>query len=124
MAARDLFAHAEFRRLADRDQIGSLAQTREGPSPTPPLNMRLLRDAAAKGLPVAELLGDGETLKAASVEFIDLRNRIGHGNLSGIIGFEHNGTPDYLAEAREAALCHMRKATAFVMASYNTSPDV
>jgi hypothetical protein len=46
------------------------------------------------------------------------------GNLAGIVGFEHIGTPDYSAEAREAALNHMKKAEAFVMEWYNTAPDV
>lgn len=88
------------------------------------LNMKLLRDAAGKGLPVHCLLAPGESLKAATIEFVELRNRLAHGNLAGIIGFEHNGTPDYSAEAREGALAQMKKATAFVMDWYNTSPDV
>ena len=88
------------------------------------LNMKLLREASDKGLPVDRLLAPGESLKEASIEFIDLRNRLAHGNLSGIIGFEQSGTPDYSAEAREAALIHMKKAETFVMEWYNTAPDV
>jgi hypothetical protein len=88
------------------------------------LNMKLLRDADGKGLPVQRLLAEGESLRGASIEFVDLRNRLAHGNLAGIVGFEHNGTPDYSAEARKAALVQMKKATAFVMEWYNTSPDV
>jgi hypothetical protein len=45
----------------------------------------------------------GASRQAATIEFIELRNRLAHGNLAGIIGFEHNGTPDYSAEAREGA---------------------
>ncbi len=88
------------------------------------LNMKLLRDADAKGLPVHCLLAEGESLRAASIEFVDMRNRLAHGNLDGIIGFEYNGTPDYSAEARATALTQMKKATAFVVEWYNTSPDV
>jgi hypothetical protein len=65
------------------------------------LKMKLLGDAAGKGLPVHCLLAEGESLRAASIGFVDLRNRLAHGNLAGIIGFELNGTPDYSAEARE-----------------------
>jgi hypothetical protein len=88
------------------------------------LNIKQLRDGDKNGLPVAALLGPGESLRGRSVEFIDLRNRIAHGNLQGMIGFEHTGTPDYSREAREAALSHMKKADAFVMEWYNTAPDV
>lgn len=88
------------------------------------LKMKLLRDAAGKGLPVHCLFAPGESLRAATIEFVELRNRLAHGNLAGIIGFEQNGTPDYSAEAREGALAQMKKATAFVMEWYNTSPDV
>jgi hypothetical protein len=88
------------------------------------LNMKLLRDAAKKGLPVQCVLGPGESLKSAFIEFVELRNRLAHGNLAGIIGFEHNGTPDYSTDAREAALAQMKKARAFVIEWYNTSPDV
>jgi len=69
---------------------------------------------------VNKLLSDGR----ASIEFIDLRNRIAHGNLEGIVGFEHTGSPDYSGEARVAALSHMKKAEAFAMEWYNTVPDV
>jgi hypothetical protein len=88
------------------------------------LNMKFLKEAGRKGFPVARLLGTGESFGGASIEFIELRNRIAHGNLSGIVGFEHRGTPDYSPEARERALNHLRKAEDFVVDWYNTSPDV
>jgi hypothetical protein len=88
------------------------------------LDMKLLKAGSKNGLPVHCLFGQGESLKARSAEFIDLRNRIAHGNLDGIIGFEEDGTPDYSFESRVKALTQMRKATAFVMEWYNTSPDV
>ena len=88
------------------------------------LDMKLLKAAEKNGLPVHCLVGPSESLKARSVEFIDLRNGIGHGNLEGIIGFGETGTTDYSSQARETALTQMRKATAFEMAWYNTSPDV
>jgi hypothetical protein len=88
------------------------------------LKMKLLRDGAEKGLPVDCLLGPGESLKGADIDFVKLRNGMAHGNLTGIIGFEHNGTPDYSAEAREMALAQMKKARAFVLEWYNSSPDV
>lgn len=88
------------------------------------LNMKLLRDGAGKGMPVASLLTLGESLKAPSIEFVELRNRLAHGNLAGIIGFEHSGTPDYSVKARESALTQMKKADQFVMEWYNSAPDV
>jgi hypothetical protein len=88
------------------------------------LNMKQLREGDLKGLPLKALLGPGESLRDKSIEFIDLRNRLAHGNLQGIVGFEHTGTPDYSEDARETALSHMKKAEAFVMEWYNTSPDV
>jgi hypothetical protein len=88
------------------------------------LNMKLLRDATGMGLPVQCLLRPGESLKARSIEFVDLRNQLAHGNLTGIVGFERTGTPDYSEEARRAALSHMKKAEAFVVEWYNTAPDV
>jgi hypothetical protein len=43
------------------------------------LNMKLLRVAAGKGLPIQCLLTAGESLKTASIEFIELRNRLASG---------------------------------------------
>lgn len=88
------------------------------------LNMKLLRDAAGRGLPVSSLLAKDESLRAATIEFVELRNRLAHGNLAGIIGFEDNSAPDYSEEAREIALVQMKKADVFVMNWYNTAPDV
>jgi hypothetical protein len=88
------------------------------------LNMKLVRDAERKGLPVVHLLGVRESLRGASIEFVELRNRIAHGNLSGLVGFEHSGTTDYSSTAREVAFDHLRKAEEFLVNWYNTSPDV
>jgi hypothetical protein len=88
------------------------------------LSPKLLKEGAAKGLPVQQLLDADETLPAASIEFVDLRNRVAHGNLRGIVGLEHTGTPDYSSQGRLAALNQLKKAEAFVMEWYNTAPDV
>ena len=88
------------------------------------LSLKLVRIAEQRGLPVSQLLNPGETLKGKSLAFIDLRNRIAHGNLAGLIGFEHQGTPDYSSDAREIALDHLIKAEQFEMEWYNTSPDI
>jgi hypothetical protein len=90
------------------------------------LTMKLLREAKRKGLPVELLLGAGESFDrtVTGIEFIELRNRIAHGNLSGMLGFEHNGTPDYSPAAKEAAFNHLRKAEEFFVGWFNTSPDV
>ena len=88
------------------------------------LSLKLVRTAERHGLPVHQLLNQGEGLTGKSLAFIDLRNRIAHGNLAGLIGFEHEGTPDYSAHAREVALEHLEKAERFEVEWYNTSPDV
>jgi hypothetical protein len=88
------------------------------------LSLKLVRLADRRGLPVKQLMDDSESLKGKSLAFIDLRNRIAHGNLAGLIGFEHQGTPDYSARARDIALEHLTKAERFEVEWYNTSPDV
>jgi hypothetical protein len=88
------------------------------------LTMKLVRAGQRNGVPVDRLFDAGEGLTTRSIAFIELRNRIAHGNLTDLVGFEHSGTPDYSPEAREVALKHLAKAENFVVEWYNTSPDV
>jgi hypothetical protein len=88
------------------------------------LSMKLLRLGKRNGLPIDRLLEPGESLQAKSIAFLNLRNRIAHGNLAGLIGFEHRGTPDYSPEARDVALKHLSKTEQFEVDWYNTAPDV
>ena len=88
------------------------------------LTIKLVRAGQRNGLPVDHLLDAGESLRAQSIAFIELRNRIAHGNLTNIVVFEDSGTPGYLAEAREVALKHLAKAQNFEVEWYNSSPDV
>ena len=89
-----------------------------------PLTMKLVRTGQRAGLPISTLLEGHETVATNSIAFIELRNRIAHGNLTGIVGFENRGTPDYSQQARTIALKHLLKAERFVIEWYNTSPDV
>ena len=68
------------------------------------LTMKLIRDGKRKSLPVDRLLDSGESFTRLSIAFIELRNRLAHGNLTNVIGFEHHGTPDYSLAAQELAL--------------------
>jgi hypothetical protein len=88
------------------------------------LTMRLVRAGKKNGLPVDKLLDVSEGFTAQSIAFIDLRNKIAHGNLTGLIGFEGSGTPDYSPQARKSALKQLAKAETFVVEWYNSSPDV
>ena len=74
------------------------------------LNMKLVRTAKSCGLPVDRLLDRGESLTSQSINFIDLRNKIAHGNLTDLIGLEHCATTDYSAQAREIALRQLRES--------------
>jgi len=89
------------------------------------LNRKLLKKGRKNGLPIDRLLSEGESLQGKKeIEFVDLRNRLAHGNLRDLMGFEHTGTTDYSGKARKVALDHLRKSDEFLVEWYNTSPDV
>jgi hypothetical protein len=90
------------------------------------MNSKLLRRAQERGLPVASLLEEPDTLKTDnSVRFLRLRNQIAHGRLDGIVDLAAHGFAlDYSDEARALALSHLNKTDRFVLDWFNTSPDV
>ncbi|HLG98886.1 MAG TPA: hypothetical protein VKX49_21425 [Bryobacteraceae bacterium] len=86
--------------------------------------MKLIREGNRKGLPVEKLLEPDESIGGSSIAFIELRNKLAHGNFAGVLGFEERGAPDYSEEAKEVALKQLTKAEEFEVEWYNTAPDV
>jgi len=84
-----------------------------------PLDMKSIRTAKKAGLPVERLLEPDETLKGKSILFLELRNKMAHGNLTGLIGFENVGTTDYSGKARSLALKHLEKSQFFEVDWFN-----
>jgi hypothetical protein len=58
------------------------------------------------------------------VRFIGLRNQLAHGNLESVIEFNSGGPTDYIPEARQVALSHLKKAQAFVVEWFNAAPEI
>jgi len=85
------------------------------------LNNQNLIAAADAGLPVRELLDVGENLAdAAPVRFVELRNKVAHGDLTDFPDHLSDYSPTFEAAAR----AQLGKASRFLVAWFNTCPDI
>jgi hypothetical protein len=85
------------------------------------LNNRTLRIARDCGLPTTALLSQGDDLESdRPIEFVILRNKIAHGDITRLVGT----LSDYDPAAEQLAADQERKMRLFVSEWFNTAPDV
>lgn len=85
------------------------------------LNNRTLRIAREHGLPIQALLSAGDDLDSETpVGFVQLRNKVAHGEISQLV----SDLSDYDPSAEELARGQDNKMRHFLSEWYNTAPDV
>ena len=85
------------------------------------LNNRTLRKAGENGLPVHALLSPRDDINSKkSIAFVELRNKIAHGEILHLI----DGLSDYDPGAEQMATDQETKMRLFVSEWFNTAPDV
>jgi hypothetical protein len=85
------------------------------------LNKRNLRLALEHGLPVGTILSAGEDLGSnLPLAFVELRNKVAHGQ----IGYLVRDLSDYDGGAERLAAEQHKKMHDFIIAWFNTAPDV
>ncbi len=85
------------------------------------LNNRTLRVARDNGLPTNALLSEGDNLDSDQpIPFVELRNKVAHGEISHLV----SDLSDYDPDAVKLAAEQDSKMRHFVSEWYNTAPDV
>jgi len=85
------------------------------------LNNRSLRTARKNGLPAGALLSPGDDLDSRKpIAFVELRNKIAHGEIAHLV----TGLSDYDPSAEQMAADQETKMRLFVSEWFNTAPDV
>lgn len=85
------------------------------------LNNRTLRIARENGLPANALLSQREDLESkVAIGFVEIRNKVAHGEISHLVG----DLSDYDPAAEQIATAQGEKMRRLVSEWFNTAPDV
>ena len=93
---------------------------RVGPEKWATLRNDNLKIAHDKKLPVDTLLDSKEHLGKKPVHFVDLRNKVAHGDVRNLL----KTLVDYDPNAEALAYKQVNKATRFLVAWFNSSPNI